>query len=423
MDIKLFLGGIPGKDCGGFCKFCNFKTFDYKKFENINCRYCPPNHNGCNYCRNYFKEVYSDFKHPNDVLLNLETQLIRMRFFDGLGIEDTFDDTKILVGSNGDFTFYPYLKELISKLKQYQLPIYFGYTTGKGIKNEKKIQELLNMNIDGIRFSIFSSNPEIRRKWMNDNSPEISLKAIEMFSENIDLHASSVVIPGITDLEELIKTGTKLEEWGVKLFTLIRFANFINQGNILNNRPIIDGITPYSFEEFQDIVTIVNDEFKYRVVGLPVFDPENHYPYILSCRKYSPYLGFLPDITSEATIITGKYSEKYLKKIFKKIDENSMVNISSVDKEIGDLITSDDFSKIELDEVKNKVIIPGNALLSDNQAETLLMKDGRFREVVRGPDALTLVDETPVDEKPIDKKKAIKFELNAFTNLINTINS
>ena len=27
--------------------------------------------------------------------------------------------------------------------------------------------------------SIFSSNPEIRRKWMNDTSPEISLKAIE----------------------------------------------------------------------------------------------------------------------------------------------------------------------------------------------------------------------------------------------------
>ena len=172
-----------------------------------------------------------------------------------------------------------------------------------------------------------------------------------------------------------------MEEWGVKLFTLIRFANFINQGNILNNRPIIDGIIPYSFEEFQDIVSTVNDEFKYRVVGLPVFDPENHYPYILSCRKYSPYLGFLPDITSEATIITSKYSEKYLKKIFKKIDENSMVNIISVDKEIGDLITSDDFSKIELDEVKNKVIIPGNALLSDNQAETLLMKDGRFREL------------------------------------------
>ena len=62
-------------------------------------------------------------------------------------------------------------------------------------------------------------------------------------------------------------------------------------------------------------------------------------------------------------------------------------------------------------------------MLSDNEAKTLLMKDGRFREVVRGPDALTLVHEIKLIIKPIDKKKAIKFELNAFTNLINTINS
>ena len=33
MEIPVFVGGTPGKNCGGFCDFCYFKTADYQKLE------------------------------------------------------------------------------------------------------------------------------------------------------------------------------------------------------------------------------------------------------------------------------------------------------------------------------------------------------------------------------------------------------
>jgi len=413
MEIMANVGGTPGKDCGGFCEYCYFKTLDIKKLENITCRYCPPHQKGCIHCNN-LKQMLNGFRNPYEVLIDFQKNLIMQS---SLGMLN-FKDLKIVVGSMGDITFYPSLKELIYKLKQFGLPIHLGYTTGKGIKNEKMIYELLNLNIDSISFSVFSCNPEIRRRWMHDKSPELSLKAVEIFCESIDVHASTVVIPGVTDLQELLNTGNILEEWGVKTLILDRFGNFQSQGNILNNRPIIDGIFPHSYEEFQDIVLTLHNEFNFRVLGLPLFYPENDIPFILSKSKNKFYLRNLPDITSEATIITGKYAEKYLKKIFNYIDENNFVNIIAVNKEIGDLITPDDLHSLNLKKVKNKVIIPGNAMMRDDQAVKILNKHGT-KKVIRGPDSLTPIDEQDV----INKERAIDFELRAFTNLINIINS
>ncbi|WP_081882574.1 radical SAM protein [Methanobacterium sp. SMA-27] len=328
-------------------------------------------------------------------------------------------DLKINLFSVGDITFYPYLEELIGKLKEYGLPIILNYTSGKGIKNFKMIENILNLGVDEMNVSIFSSNPELRRKWMGDKSPEMSLKAFEIFSQNIDVNASSVVIPGVTDLEDLYNTGNTLEEWGVKTFHLLRFGNFQNQGNIFNNRPVIDDIIPHSFEEFQEIVQALHKEFNFTVIGIPTFYPENDIPYILSNSNYSSYLKFLPEITSKATIITSKLSKKYLQKIFSNIDKNGLVNIISVDKELGDLIRPEDFSTVNLDDLKNKIIIPGNALMRDDEAGKLLSKDGRLKRIIRGPNALTPINE----ENTIIKERAVDFELNAFTNLINLINS
>ena len=251
MEIPVSVGGTPGKNCGGFCEFCYFKTADYKKLETnpINCRYCPPNQNGCKYCKEIIGLAKNGFKHPNEVLINLQRVLIKEKLLGRLN----FKDIKINVGSWADIIFYPHLKELIFALKQWGFPVHLGYTSGKGINDEKMIENILTMGVDEVSFSVFSSNPEIRRKWMHDKTPEISLKAVEIFCENIEVNASTVVIPGVTDQEELFRTASTLEEWDVKSFTLARFANFQNQGNILNKRPIIDGIIPHSYEEFQDL--------------------------------------------------------------------------------------------------------------------------------------------------------------------------
>ena len=61
MEIKAYVGGTPGKDCGGFCKFCYYRSIDYRKLEDLTCRYCPPNQKGCNYS-NQLEDVIRDFK-------------------------------------------------------------------------------------------------------------------------------------------------------------------------------------------------------------------------------------------------------------------------------------------------------------------------------------------------------------------------
>ena len=153
-------------------------------------------------------------------------------------------------------------------------------------------------------------------------------------------------------------------------------------------------------------------------MGIPTFYPENDIPYILSNNKCSSSLKLLPEITSNATIITSKLSKKYLQKIFSNIDKNSLVNIIGVDKELGDLIRPEDLSTINLYDLKIR-LIPGNALMRDDEAEKLLNKEGRLNRITRGPFALTPVNE----ENTFIKERAIEFELNAFTNLINLINS
>ena len=55
-------------------------------------------------------------------------------------------------------------------------------------------------------------------------------------------------------MNSLFKTCGDLEEWGAKALILMRFANFENQGLIFGNEPIIDGLTPHSLEEFENLV-------------------------------------------------------------------------------------------------------------------------------------------------------------------------
>jgi methanogenesis marker radical SAM protein len=283
------------------------------------------------------------------------------------------------------------------------------------------VEDIISCGVDGVGFSVFSTNPEIRRRWMNDETPDESINGLKMLCENLDLNASAVVIPGINDENQIFKTCSDLEEWGVKSFSLRRFANFKRQGLILNNKPIITGVTPHSFEEFQELVKKVTDEFNFKVLAFPFYDPKNESPFIISKTRNEIYLNKLNKIRSEATIITSELSAPFLKKIFEIIDESNLVNIVSVNKEIADLIIHDDLESINLSELKNKIIIPGGALVHDKYSEKLLSKDGKHRRIVRGPYVLS--NPYASEEYIYNKDELIKFELESFNALIDKINS
>jgi len=417
MEIFIDVGGKPGIECGGFCEFCFYKNVDFKKLESLStgCINCPPNQIGCDYCHNTVTRVKNDFKPLSHVLNDFKEKFNKHLRAGSLN----YKELNVIIGAGADVFNYPHLYELVSTLKEYELRLHLGYTSGKPIDNDHMAENLISLGVDEISFSVFSTDPEKRRKWMNDNTPQKSLEGLKIFCENIDVNASVVVIPGVNDKEELFQTCVNLEEWGLKSFVLRRFANFKNQGLILNNKPIIEGVNPLSYEEFQELVREVAREFSFKVLGYPFCDPQNDFPFAISRVKNRDYLEKLPDIKSEATIITSKLAAPYLERIFGVIDEFNLVNIVSVDKDIADLITHEDLESVNLGNVKRNVIIPSGALVHDKKAEEILNKDGKVRLVVRGPYVLT----NPYYRDEFYKEELLNFELNSFTALIDKINS
>ena len=417
MEIYTDVRGRTGIDCGGFCEFCFYKNTDFNNLSPTGCINCPPNKIGCTYCQDFIDRISTKYKPLYQVLADLNEKFVK--------IEKSLlnpKELKIIVAGAADIFNYPQLYELVSIIKESQLSLHLGYTSGKPIKNESMAENLVSLGVDEVSFSVFSTNHEMRRKWMNDQTPVESVEGLKIFCENIDLHASAVVIPGVNDGDQIFETCTNLEEWGAKSFTLRRFANFKRQGLILNNKPIIEGINPHSYEEFQEFVQKVADEFSLKVFGYPFYDPKHESPFTLAKTENRSYLEKLSDIKSEATIITGTLAEPFLKKIFGIIDESNLVNIISVDKEIADLITHEDLEFIDLSEVKSNVVIPSGALVHDKQAEKILFKDGKHRKIVRGPLVLTY-PYLGGDEHLTNKSELIKYELKSFKELINTINS
>lgn len=388
---------------------------DFKKLSSyfLGCKYCSQDHVGCNYCNGLTRDILIGYKPLSQVISNLKEILNWYEFYGYL----SYRNDKILTCSYADAINYPQMSELLSVLNDWGFKVHLGYTSGKSINDVDRIAHLISLGLDEINFSAFSTNPELRRHWMGDKSPEESLKALKLLCETIEVNASTVVIPGVIDEEEIRNTCSVLEEWGVKTFILSRFVNFKHQGLIFSNRPILEDQKTQSYEDFIKMVRTISDEFPFKVVGTPFTDPETRgAPYMLTKSENKPYLNNLPDVTSSATIITSNLSFKPLKQIFEIIAPDK-VNIVAVEKEIGDLITLEDIDTVDLSQLEDKVIIPGGALVHEKDALVTFNRDGKKRKVIRGPSKLFYLDIEGVNL--ID---ALEYELKSFKSLIDLIN-
>ncbi len=409
MQIIADVGGIPGKDCRGFCKYCYFRKV--KEQDPLGCRQCTPGRVGCENCTTGVREVKNEFIHPFMVVGSVQNSLMMGEIKD--------NNIKVNISGGGDVSCYPHLMEVASALNQFNLPMHLGYTSGKGIEEIKMAEDLISLGVDEVTFTAFSTNQKIREEWTGDKTKGESLKALKLFCENIEVHAASVIVPGVNDGEELFETCSTLEDWGAKAFILMRFANFRNQGLILGNEPILEDVKPHSLEEFEELVRRINKEFNFRVTGTPLCDPENDTPFAISKEKNSKYLDILTDVTSEATILTSSIAAPFIDKIIKRIEADDLVNVVSVDQDIGCLITQKDLEDIDLNDLKDTVLIPGRALVHDKMAQEILSRDGVDRIVTRGPDKLTVDGEM---SGTLSNEDVLKKELIAFEDLLEAIN-
>jgi methanogenesis marker radical SAM protein len=325
---------------------------------------------------------------------------------------------KVNISGGGDVSCYPHLEELTNTLHQFEIPMHLGYTSGKGIDDSQIATKLINSGVDEVTFTLFADDPKLREKWMGDPAPEESLKAAQLFAESAELHAATVLIPGVNDGEILRQTCSTLEDWGAKALILMRFANTTDQGLILGNEPIIKDVNPHPIAEFEEIVKDINKDFNLRVTGTPVCDPETGAPFALSKDENEVYLQFIQEVTGEATIITSKIAAPYISKIFEKIGADD-VNVVSTKKDIACLITKEDLEDLDLADIKESAIIPGRSFIHQDDAERILSADGKERVVGRGPDKLSVDGEmsgTLTEENVIEK------ELELFRELVEAIN-
>lgn len=409
MQVVADVGGIPGKDCNGFCKYCYFRKV--KKVKAFGCAHCLPNKIGCDRCSKGITDSQSEFRSPFEVITEVQNALMMQPNF-------RENDIKVNISGGGDVSCYPYLENLTANLNQFSLKSHLGYTCGKGITESEIASRLINNGVDEVTFTVFSTDPKLRREWVKDKKPEEALKACQIFCENADLTGAGVIIPGVNDGDVLRQTCNTLEEWGAKGFILMRFANTFNEGLILGNEPILKGIESQPVEEFGQLVEEINKEYNFRVTGTPLCDPETGGPFAIAKDENEIFLQFIKKVTGEATIITSKIAAPFISKIFDKIDADN-VNVIGVPKEIACLITKEDLEQIDLSELKQAVIIPGRAFVHQLDAERILSADGVKRIVGRGPDTLTIDGELSFDKTD---ENVIEEELTQFNDLVDAIN-
>ncbi len=402
-QLTVDIGGRPGLDCRGFCSYCYFKHA--REVPPFGCRYCLPFTKGCEYCTRSVQERYSGFKDlkevAGDILANL--QLI------------SGDLTRVTISGGGDPSCYPEFRDLIELLSSLQAPLHIGYTSGKGFDDPDIAEFLVDAGLTEISFTIFAADPELRRKYMHDPTPEASLEIIRRLAARIDVYAALVILPGINDGAILTETIRWLEEAGVKGVILMRFANETRQGLILGNGPVIEGQKVHTVEEFADLVREVCSLTSMRVSGTPLWDPDLGTPFALPGEP--DLIDRLPEITGKAAVITGTIAAPFINRILSARGKGG--EVIPVDKEIADLITIDDLKALDLSTLPGTVIIPGRAFVHLAEAETVLRADGTDRAVIRGPEMLTADGETSMG---MTRDDVLAMEMAGFSSLIQIIN-
>jgi methanogenesis marker radical SAM protein len=372
--------------------------------EPFGCRHCLPFTKGCWYCRDSIREAYTGFKPLQQIGFETLSQLQQV----------SGDISMITISGGGDPSCYPEFIDLIELLASTEAPLHIGYTSGKGFNDPDIADFLVASNMCEISFTIFSSNPQLRRKYMHDPHPEASLETYRRLAHQIDMYAAILVLPGVNDGQDLLDTVKWLEACNTKGIILMRFANSKKQGLILDNAPLIAEQRVHTLEEFSDIVQKVKDNVKTRVSATPVFDPDFLTPFAIA--RMPEIIATLPQITSSATLITGTIAAPYLRDILHQA--GFIGNIIGVDKEIADLITIEDLKTLDPSILEDTIIIPGNALVHDREVGALLGDNGE-RIVIRGPLMLTVDGETAMG---MTRDEVIEKERQGFLELISLIN-
>jgi methanogenesis marker radical SAM protein len=322
---------------------------------------------------------------------------------------------RVTISGGGDPSCYPSFDDLVEILAAIEAPLHIGYTSGKGFDDPAVARRLIDYGLAEVSFTVFASDPALRRQYMHDPTPEASISVIEELAGAIDLYAAAVVLPGVNDGPVLEATADWLEDAGAKGLILMRFANEPRQGLVLGNAPVLPGVEPQDVDSFAALVSETAAGRSMRVTGTPLLDPALGSPFAI--RDEPDLLARLPRLSGRASVVTGSVGAPYLADLLERL--GGTATVVPVEKEIACLITADDLAGIDLSGLEDVVVVPGRALVHDAEAERILSADGRGRTVVRGPEMLTADGETSMG---MTREGVLETEFGGLFELVATIN-
>ena len=300
-QLTVDIGGSPGINCRGFCEYCYFKKV--RGVQPLGCRYCLPFKKGCDYCTRGIREEYSGFK---DLKTIADETLANLQGKSG-------DLERITISGGGDPSCYPRFNELIELLGSMEAPLHIGYTSGKGWDDPAIADLLIDNGLSELSFTVFATDPALRKRYMHDPTPEVSFTILEKLCDKVDVYAAAVILPGINDGLVLEQTCEWLQDRGAKGIILMRFANAVEQGLILGNGPIINNQKVQTVESFRDLISGLDRRFTLKISGTPLWDPDIGSPFAI---LHEPDLiKKLPRIQRRASVISGSIAAPYIEKV------------------------------------------------------------------------------------------------------------
>ena len=402
-QLTVDIGGSPGVNCRGFCEYCYFRHV--KGVQPLGCRYCLPFKKGCDYCTRGIREEYAGFKDlktiADETLANLQSKSGEL--------------DRITISGGGDPSCYPRFAELIELLGSMEAPLHIGYTSGKGWDDPAIADLLIDNGLSEISFTVFATDPALRKRYMHDPTPDVSLKILERLCGSVDVYAAAVILPGVNDGTVLENTCKWLDDRGAKGIILMRFANAAEQGLILKNGPVIKGQGVQSVESFRDLVSDLQGKYSMKISGTPLWDPEIGSPFAI--LQEPGLLKKLPRVGRRASVISGSIAAPFIEQVLREC--GSVDPVVPVSKEIACLITADDIRELDLAVLSDTVIIPGRSFVHEAELQDLVTRDGRSRVAVRGPEMLTADAETSMG---MTREEVLAMEMDGFAELIQTIN-
>ncbi len=267
--------------------------------------YCLPFKKGCDYCTRGIREEYSGFKDlktiADETLANLQSR--------------SGDLERITISGGGDPSCYPRFTELIELLGSMEAPLHIGYTSGKGWDDRAIADLLIDNGLTELSFTVFATDPALRKRYMHDPTPEVSLSILERLCGNVDVYAAAVVLPGVNDGIVLEQTCEWLQDRGAKGIILMRFANTIRQGLVLGNGPVMSDQEVQSVASFRDSISDLNRKFTLKISGTPLWDPDIGSPFAI--LNEPDLIKKLPRVQRSATVISGSIAAPYIENILK----------------------------------------------------------------------------------------------------------